>query len=222
MRRHILCLGDSNTHGYCPDPRDCADGPLLRFNEAERWTCLLQKAMGDRYLVLEEGLSGRTTVFDDPVEEGLAALPYLHTCLKSHRPLDLLVVMLGTNDAKERFSANAYVIGRGMERLVRAAQGMDCWGSGSPNILIVAPKSIEEGVYTSPVAQEMGPGCVEKTRQLAAEYEAVAGRTGCAFLDANTLGLACNTVDFMHLTRESHAKLAATLAERIPALLPIV
>ena len=68
----------------------------------------------------------------------------------------------------------------------------------------------------------MGPGCVEKTWQLAAEYEAVAGRTGCAFLDANTLGLACNTVDFMHLTRESHAKLAAALAERIPALLPIV
>lgn len=219
MRRHILCLGDSNTHGYCPDPHDCTDGPLLRFNEAERWTCLLQKALGDGFLVLEEGLSGRTTVFDDPVEKGLSALSYLYGCLKSHKPLDLLVIMLGTNDAKERFSANAYTIGRGMERLVKAAQGMDCWRTGTPNILIISPKSIEDGVYTSPVAQEMGPGCVEKTRQLAAEYEAVAGRTGCAFLDANTLGLTCNTVDFMHLTRASHAKLAAALAERIPTLI---
>ena len=89
MRRHILCLGDSNTHGYC------ADSALFRFNEEERWTCLLQKALGEQYLVIEEGLSGRTTVFDDPVEEGLSALPYLRPCLKSHRAISLLVIMLG-------------------------------------------------------------------------------------------------------------------------------
>lgn len=218
MRRHIVCLGDSNTHGYCPDPADCADGPSFRFNEEERWTCLLQKALGKEYLVVEEGLSGRTTVFDDPVEEGLSALPYLRPCLKSHKPVSLLVVMLGTNDAKERFSANAFTIGRGMERLVCAARALDCWADGRPNILLIAPKAIEDGVYTSPVAQEMGPGCVDKTRQLAAEYEAVAQRNGCAFLDANTLGLACNTVDYMHLTRESHASLAQALTGLIPTL----
>ena len=220
MRRHIVCLGDSNTHGYCPDPSDCTDGPCLRFNEAERWPCLLQQTLGPSFLVVEEGLPGRTTVFDDPVEEGLSALSYLRSCLKSHEPVDLLVVMLGTNDSKERFGANAYTIGRGMERLVKAAQALDCWGpGGTPNILIIAPKSIEEGVYTSPVAGEMGPDCVEKTRGLAAEYEAVARRTGCAFLDANTLGLTCNTVDYMHLTRESHAGLARALAALIPTLI---
>lgn len=220
MRRHIVCLGDSNTHGYCPDRLDCADGPLLRFNEAERWPSRLQQSLGDAFLVIEEGLPGRTTVFDDPVEEGLSVLPYLRPCLKSHEPVDLLIVMLGTNDAKERLGANAHAIGRGMERLVRAAQALDCWGPGGrAKILIVAPKAIEEGVYASPVADEMGPGCVEKTRRLAAEYEAVARRTGCAFLDANTLGLSCNGVDFMHLTRESHAKLAAALADMVPALI---
>lgn len=220
MRRHILCLGDSNTHGYCADPADCADSALFRFNEEERWTCLLQKALGEQYLVIEEGLSGRTTVFDDPVEEGLSALPYLRPCLKSHRAISLLVIMLGTNDAKSRLGANAHAIGRGMERLVQAAQRVDCWGPGGrPNILIIAPKAIEEAVYTSPVADEMGPGCVEKTRQLAAEYEEVSRRNGCAFLDANTLDLACNGVDFMHLTRESHARLAAALARIIPTLM---
>lgn len=220
MRRHIVCLGDSNTHGYCADPADCADSSLFCFNEDERWTCLLQKALGEPYLVIEEGLSGRTTVFDDPVEEGLSALPYLRPCLKTHKPVSLLVIMLGTNDTKSRLSANAYSIGRGMERLVQTAQSVDCWGpDGQPNILIVAPKAIEEGVYTSPVADEMEPGCVEKSRQLAAEYQEVARRNGCAFLDANTLGLSCNSIDFMHLTRESHAKLAAALARIIPTLL---
>ena len=73
MKKHILCFGDSNTHGYCADPRDCADGGV-RFNENERWTCLLGKILGDEYLVIEEGLGGRTTVFDDPYTEGLSGL----------------------------------------------------------------------------------------------------------------------------------------------------
>ena len=77
MKKHIVCLGDSNTHGYCADPADCADGALQRFNEDERWTCLLQKQLGESYLVIEEGLSGRTTVFDDPLFEQLCPLPYL-------------------------------------------------------------------------------------------------------------------------------------------------
>ena len=81
MKRHIVCLGDSNTHGYCADPRDCRDAALLRFNEEERWTCLLQKALGEDYLVAEEGLTGRTTVFEDPLCPGLRALDYLYPCL---------------------------------------------------------------------------------------------------------------------------------------------
>ena len=60
MKKHIVCLGDSNTHGYCADPADCADGGI-RFNENERWTRRLQTLLGDEYLVTEEGLSGRTT-----------------------------------------------------------------------------------------------------------------------------------------------------------------
>ena len=114
MKRHIVCLGDSNTHGYCADPADCADGSLRRFNESERWTCRLQAALGEDFLVLEEGLPGRTTVFDDPVEESLSALPYLYPCLMSHAPVSLLVVMLGTNDTKERLGANACAIGKGL------------------------------------------------------------------------------------------------------------
>lgn len=213
MRRHIVCLGDSNTHGYSPD------APQFRFGEEERWTCLLQRALGQDYLVLEEGLPGRTTVFEDPVEEGMPALPYLYPCLKSHAPVDLLVIMLGTNDTKERLSANACAIGKGMTRLVRKAQTIDCWGEKGPNILLIAPLAIGKGVERSPVAQEMGQGCVEKSLRLPGQFRAAAKELGCAFLDANTLGLEQNQVDHMHLTRDSHRLLAEALAQLIPTLL---
>ena len=130
MKKHIVCLGDSNTHGYCADPQDCADPELFRFNEDERWTKLLEKELGDGYLVAEEGLSGRTTVFQDPLYEGLDALSYLWPCLKSHEPVSLLAIMLGTNDCKERFNVNAFAIGMGMRRLVRKAQTIDCLPCG--------------------------------------------------------------------------------------------
>ena len=89
---------------------------------------------------------------------------------------------------------------------------------GQPNLLIVAPPAIGKGVERSPVAQEMGLGCVEKSLRLPGQFRAVAAETRCHFLDANALGLAHNPIDFMHLTRESHARLAAALAEQIPTL----
>ena len=213
MRRHIVCLGDSNTYGYSPEV------PLGRFDETERWTCLLQQGLGEAYLVLEEGLPGRTTVFEDPVEEGLSALPYLYPCLMSHAPVDLLVLMLGTNDTKERLGANACAIGRGLTRLVQKARTIDCWAAGGPNILLIAPLAIGRGVERSPVALEMGAGCVEKSLRLPGQFRAAARVLGCHYLDANTLGLEQNQVDCMHLTRESHRVLAEALIRLIPALL---
>lgn len=217
MKKHIICLGDSNTHGYCADPSDCADGGT-RFNEDERWTHLLQKALGDEYLVLEEGLSGRTTVFPDPLHEAMSALDYIHPCLKSHEPVSLLIIMLGTNDTKERLSASAACISIGMERLVRKAMSVpDCWGAQGPNILIVAPPPIGDGMLTSPVGPTMGPGCAEKSRELAGYYRATAQLLGVHFLDA--AGCEFNQVDYMHLTRAGHAQLADRMAKLVPTLI---
>ena len=224
MKKHILCLGDSNTHGYCADPADCADPQLARFNEDERWTCLLQKALGPDYLVVEEGLSGRTTVFDDPLYEGLAAIDYIYPCLKSHEPVSLLIIMLGTNDTKERIGVNPFAIGLGMRRLVQKAKTVDCWGpDGEPNILIIAPPIIQEGLLTSPVADEMGTmgvTSVEKSRKVPREFANVAQANGCHFLDSNEIGCEFNTIDFMHLTRRGHSVLAGHLAGLIPTLIP--
>lgn len=216
LRKHIVCFGDSNTHGYCADPQDCDDGGS-RFNENERWTCLLQKALGTDYLVIEEGLSGRTTVFSDPLHESMSGLDSIFSCLMSHEPVDLLILMLGTNDTKERMGANAACIGRGMERLVVTAKTIPAWKDGRPNILVIAPPCIGEGLYLVEEGAVTGPGCPEKSRALAQYYEALCRRQECAFLNAEGIG-EFNHVDFLHLTRKGHAALAAALAQLVPAL----
>lgn len=216
MKKHIVCFGDSNTHGYCADPADCADH-TDRFNEDERWTCLLQKRLGGGYHVLEEGLSGRTSVFPDPLHESMAGLDVIYSVLMSHEPVDLLIIMLGTNDTKERLGANAACISIGMERLIQKAQSVPAWRGGKPNILVICPPHIGEGMYNDPCGIPMGAGCPQKSRELAAWLEPAAKRLGCAFLDAE--GLAeFNRVDYMHLTRKGHAALAEKLAELVPAL----
>lgn len=218
MKKHIVCLGDSNTHGYCADPADCADGGI-RFNESERWTRLLQQELGEDYLVVEEGLSGRTTCFTDPLHEGMSALDYITPCLKSHEFVDLLIIMLGTNDSKDRFYASAACIGIAMGRLVRKAQATDCWGGKQPNILVIAPPPIGEGMLTSAVAETMGTGCVERSEGLARYYKEQCELVGAHFLNAVDAGAEFNKVDFMHLTRKGHANLAKTLSELVPTLL---
>ena len=216
MKKHIVCLGDSNTHGYCADPADCADGGA-RFNENERWTCLLQKALGEEYLVLEEGLSGRTTVFSDPLHEAMPALDVAYPILMSHEPVDLLIIMLGTNDTKERFCVNPACIARGLERLVDKCKTIPCWGDHKPNILLIAPPHIGDEMEQSDVMPAMGLGCAAKSRELAKWYAPVARNQGCAFLDAE--GVAeFNKVDYMHLTRKGHAQLAEKLAQIVPTL----
>ena len=218
MKKHNVCLGDSNTHGYCADPADCADGGI-RFNENERWTKRLQTLLGEDYLVVEEGLSGRTTCFDDPIHEGLSALQYITPCLKSHEFVDLLVIMLGTNDVKERFSASAACVAIGMGRLVKKAMATECWGPNKPNILVIAPPHIGDGMLQSEVGVTMGPGCAEKSRELAKYYKQQCDLIGCHFLDAQELGCEFNQIDCMHLTSKGHATLAKALSDLIPTLI---
>ena len=207
----ILCYGDSNTHGY-----NCHTG--LRFSEEERWPCLLQKHLGDGYRVIEEGLEGRTTVFDDPLFEGLNGFSYLYPCLMTHKTIDLLIIMLGTNDVKERFGVNPGNIAKGMDRLVQKAMDTKiAFRNERPNILILVPPPIEQGYELTHVAQEMGRGCAEKTKALAAEYKVVAKMKGCHFLDAGVLpGVDMYPEDHMHLSLNAHARLAEELAARIP------
>ncbi len=212
MKKHIVCFGDSNTHGYCADPSDTADGGN-RFNEDERWTCVLQKLLGDGYLIIEEGLSGRTTVFDDPIHGDLAGLDYITPCLMSHEQVDLLIIMLGTNDTKDRFCASPEVIGIGMQRLIRKAQSTLCWSEKGPNILLVCPPPIGDQLKDP----AMGVHCAERSRGLPKTFADAAALTGARFMDAGDCDF--NKIDFMHLSRKGHDQLAHKLAALIPELI---
>ena len=179
---------------------------------------MLGKKLGEDYLVIEEGLSGRTTSFSDPLYEGLSAVDYINPCLKSHEDIDLLIIMLGTNDSKERFSASAPCIALGMSRLVKKAMAVEAWKDGKPNILVIAPPPIGEGMLSSEVSGTMGKGCVEKAKELAKEYRAICDLLGVHFLDAGTLGCEFNQIDYMHLTKKGHASLAEALGALVPGL----
>ena len=212
MKKHILCIGDSNTHGLCTDPSESSDHGS-RYNEEERWTCLLQKALGAEYLVIEEGQSGRTCVYDDPDMDSVNLLPVLHALLNSHEPLDLLILMLGTNDAKKKFGTDAKKITKGMQILVEEAKSVPCWGTDGPKILIVAPVPIEEGV-TYP---EFAPDCVETTKALAREYAFLAVAEQVDFLDAG--GCEMTKADHVHLTAKGHRQLAERMETAVREIL---
>lgn len=204
MKKRILCFGDSNTHGYCGEKGG------KRFDETIRWPCILQAELGTGYTVVEEGLNGRTTVFEDPLKEGMCALPYLLPCLVTHEPIDLFVIMLGTNDTKERFSATPRNITDGLIRLLQIAKSAAVWNT-IPRILLMAPVPLGAQYVTGPGGAGMGAGCCEKSRALEPLYRQAAEELGCYFLNAADYAQV-NTVDFIHLTGESHLALGRAVA----------
>lgn len=210
-KKRIVCYGDSNTWGYVAE----TDG---RLEDDDRWAQVLAGTLGDGCTVVEEGLCGRTTVFDDPLNEGLNGMAHLYTCLMSHSLIDLLILMLGTNDTKERFSATPKNIADGIVRLVEKARTAPVWRGGDKPILVIAPVIIGEGCRQSSVAGEMGWTCVEKSRELPALFERCAALNDCAFLDCNAF-CTVNPIDFMHLDRDSHRRLGRAVAEKVLTLI---
>ena len=206
--RTLLLFGDSNTHGTMPMADLSDDG---RFGRDERWAGRLQRHLPD-WEVITEGHPGRTTLHDDPIEgpqrNGLRVLPAL---LESHRPIDVVLIMLGTNDLKERFSVNAGDIALSVERLVGEIRSSGAGpGGGAPGILIVCPPPIEEVGCLA----EIFAGGTAKSHQLAVRMEGVAARNGLPFIDAGTL-VKVSPVDGIHYDASANPVLAEAFAAAI-------
>ncbi len=212
MKKHILCIGDSNTHGLCTDPSESADHGS-RYNEEERWTCLLQKALGEEYLVIEEGLSGRTCVYDDPDMDSVNLLPVLHALLNSHEPLDLLILMLGTNDSKVKFNTDARKIAKGMQILLEEGEIGSLLGKEWTEDPDCGTGSIEEGV----IYPDFNENSVETTRALAREYALLAVVERADFLDAG--GCELTKADHVHLTAKGHRQMAERMETAVRDIL---
>lgn len=207
--RTILCYGDSNTHGTRPMQQP---GEMHRFGEGERWPGILRHDLGADWRVIEEGLPGRTTVHDDPIEgrhkNGLSAL---RGCLESHLPLDLVVLMLGTNDLKARFSVTptdiATSVGVLLDEILACRAGP---GGGSPRLLLIAPVPVEEIGFLG----GMFEGAGAKSRALAPLYQAAAARRGATFLDAGA-SAQVSPIDGIHFEADQHRALAAAVSRTI-------
>jgi lysophospholipase L1-like esterase len=204
----ILCYGDSNTWGYNPATQ-------TRFSRDERWAGVLRLELGDDYLVIEEGLNGRTTVWDDPIEGYKNGKEYLIPCLTTHKPLDLVIILLGTNDLKKRFSLSAYDIANGAGVLVDIVQKSDTGpDEKAPQLLLLAPPPIAR---LSEYA-EMFEGAEPKSRKLSEHFRRVSVEYGCELLD--TAGIIVSSdIDGIHFEAQEHRKLGQAVAERVRKLL---
>jgi lysophospholipase L1-like esterase len=207
----VLCYGDSNTWGFATVPR-----PDERYAPEERWPSVLQNKLGSGWTVIAEGLSGRTTVHPDPVEGSwLDGSAYLLPCLRSHRPLDAVVVMLGTNDLKHRFSVPAHDIAAGVGMLLTIIRHAEAGpGATAPKSLVVCPPPILSEFGDNTDFIEMFAGGHEKSLQFARHYEAVSGEHGAAFLDAGTV-IRSSAFDGIHLDPDAQATLGGVVGETI-------
>ena len=210
----LLCFGDSNTHGTVP--MQCAD-EVIRHGFMQRWPGVVRAALGPDWWIVEEGLPGRTTSFDDPEEgEDRNALRYWQACIQSHRPVDAIAIMLGTNDLKAKFQASPEDIARGVEALIAIARLNTAPGCAQPLILVVTPTPIRElGFF-----RDLFAGGEGKSHQLSAALSRLADRADVQVLHAQDHCLV-SAVDGIHLDVQAHAQLGRAIAAAVQtAFLP--
>jgi len=212
--RTVLCFGDSNTYGAVPT---LARAGRHRYAPDRRWPGIMRRQLGVGWDVIEEGHPSRTTLRDDPIEgghkNGLRALPI---CLESHMPLDLVIVMLGTNDLKHRFSATPSDIAESIEVLVDAIKASEAGpAGGEPAVIVVAPAPMQEVDWLA----EMFLGGAAKSLRLPGLIRDVAKRTGSGFVDAGAF-VESSAVDGIHFDSDAHRILGLELAKAAKSTFP--
>ena len=215
----VLCYGDSNTYGY--DPQDG-----LRYTADVRWPGRLQRLLDPTFHVIEEGCNGRTASVrpeDEPWKDGRSCLKAI---LNSHKPVDVFVLMLGTNDLKKQFTATPESISAGVRDILNtSAEFLEEKQGFRPRGLLIAPAEIAEGIVASPFAHSFDVEAAPCSQQLPALYQAVAaelttaGIMRCGFLNAQEI-LRPSQLDCLHLMPEAHAALAKAVATAIKKTRP--
>lgn len=217
--KRIMVFGDSNTWGWIPVENGF---PSSRYDENTRWPGVLQEALGEDYEVIDEGLSARTTDLPDPTlplidGAGLDGSAYLPAALASHIPLDLVVIMLGTNDLKAMYNRTPLRIALGVGELVDIVETTK-GGVGTtypaPKVLVLAPPPLGE----LNVFQEMFAGGEEKSKELAPYYEAIAEAAGAEYLDLGQV-TATDGMDGIHFTEEGQRRIGLAVAQKAKAIL---
>jgi lysophospholipase L1-like esterase len=216
----ILCYGDSNTHGTLPIDFNMMETPFVssdyRLVREKRWTGILQRELGSGYHVIEEGLNGRTTVWDDPIE-GVHknGLKYLVPCLETHAPVDLVLLMLGTNDLKARFSVTAFDIASSVGVLVNTIHQSGFGPSGkNPKVLLMCPAPLGKMSYLA----ELFTDGVKNSLKLSKYYKKIAKLYGCDFMDVAEV-IRPSDIDGLHYEEKEVEKLGMELVKIVQKIL---
>ena len=205
----ILCYGDSNTWGYNPKGG--------RYDHTIRWPRVMAASLGNSYWVVEEGLNGRTTCREDPIEGDRNGLRQLIPIIRSHRPLDLIIIMLGTNDLKYRFNQSPFEVSQGALLVAKAALGSGCGPEdGQPKVLLVCPAPF---VKSEAFMHIFASDAVEISQKLAPHYQVCAKECGAEFFDAGSVVRACSPVDGIHWEAEDQINFGRAMAEQVQKLL---
>lgn len=205
--KRILCFGDSNTFGTGPMPHLGAD---VIHPKHVRWAGVMEAELGAGWDVVVEGLPGRTTVFDDPVEGAYRnGLRSFQAILESHRPIDLLIVKLGTNDLKQRFNLGPQDVALGVAKLLKEAAKLEI----VDRMLVICPAPVREKGDLA----EIFRGAEARYVGLPAQMERFARENGAEFLDAGGL-IEVDPLDGVHLSAEAHATLGRAVAGKVRAI----
>lgn len=211
----ILCFGDSNTWGY--DPASAASAHPRRHGPGERWTGVLGRELGPEFRIVEEGQNGRTTVHEDPLNICRKGKDYLPACLESHKPIDLVILMLGSNDLKATFNMPPGEIANGAGVLGRMILASDAGpNNAAPRLLLVCPPKVADMADLPDLAAKFPDG-EARSAQFPRFYEATASLLGCDYFNSQDV-VTASPVDCLHLEAEEHAKLGHALASRVQEL----
>ncbi|TBR43907.1 arylesterase [Marinomonas agarivorans] len=203
----ILCYGDSLTWGAIPGGG--------RYQKNHRWPELLNKRLGEEHDVINSGLPSRTTIWDDPFNDGRNGLKYIQSMIETFAPVNLVILMLGTNDIKSYINASAYDAARGIEKLITKIREPSRHGFPNPEIIVVAPPNI---IAPKGEAAEMFPNAVEKMQKFHQEYQKVATRQRCEFLNAAGV-ITPSDIDGVHLEQAANETLARVLEPLVNKIL---
>jgi len=219
--KRIMLYGDSNTWGFIPIKEGA---PSTRYPADVRWPGVRQAKLGNGYEVVVEALNGRTTDLADPTAPqvsgaGLDGAAYLPAAIAGHVPLDLVVIMLGTNDLKAMFKRSPQDIASGVGKLVHLAQAAGEVGTDypAPKVLVLCPPPL--GPLAPQMFADLFAGGIEKSKELPSHYQAVATAAGAEFLDLGTL-TPTDGMDGVHLTAAGQRAIGEGVAERVKKILP--
>ncbi len=208
-KKRILCFGDSLTWGYNPETK-------TRFSEDQRWTGILADKLGDGFVVIEEGQNGRTIATDDPAEGEKNGIKYIIPCIESQSPVDLLILMLGSNDLKRKYSYASIDIAGEMQLFLEKVIAYNHFRmEDRMEILLVSPPLIGENIRNSWLGDCFDyERSYEVSRELSEWYSKLAHIYHCRFMDAAEYAVV-SPVDSAHLDTENHRKLAEAFYQKL-------